>query len=225
MRTWELKTWICVNFNQPHFEIFINHKVVSKQLKSMMMSFWINLLVNSFYCVCCQWLHLRNDVFFNTNLLFRKCLINVSLQLWIRHFIRLFVLSIIFCFLLDCIISQMNQSVCYIFEWKFFWWSSDVTLFVPISSHDSIDWHNSSITSNIKLSLLYKKWFIKILLNDVTSSNSILKCLIVLNNLLNSFKCVANVDSATSICVFSWFYNPNILSTSLWFFRIIIKLF
>lgn len=120
MRAGKFKTRICVNFNKPNFEVFINHEIIPKKFKSMVMPLWIYLFVDSLYCISSHCFHLRDDLLFQLETLLRKIHIKVSLKFHIRHFVSLFKLSIVLRMLLNCVISQMDQFICHILEGELF---------------------------------------------------------------------------------------------------------
>ncbi len=51
-RTANFKTRISVNLNKVHFEVLVDHEVVAKYFKTILVSFGINLVVNCSERIC-----------------------------------------------------------------------------------------------------------------------------------------------------------------------------
>ncbi len=96
---------------------------------------------------------------------YKFTLFKIFLKLLIRNFITTLEFPIIITFFLYSIISQMNKFILNIFQCKLFTCCTYISLFIPISFHNSIYCGNKYITSHIKLSFIIKKWIFHIFLN------------------------------------------------------------
>lgn len=87
---------------------------------------------------------------------------------------------------------------------------SDVTLFEPISFKRPIDAADKHIVTNIKFSLIVQHWVFNILLKYKSSKLTVTIFLPAFEPDYDIIKTITNCYSIASICVLTWFNNPNI---------------
>lgn len=126
-------------------------------------------------------------------------------------------LSIVIRVFLDSIVRQMNILIWTIFEWKFFTRCSQISLFIPVASHHSIQACQKHVAPEIKFPLLVQERFVQIFLDN--------KCIwfgirvnlfarydsIYLHiNIYYILQGIANNYPHSSVGEFTWFNNPYV---------------
>lgn len=59
----KLEAWVCVHFDQPRLQVFVDHEVVAEDFERAVTAVWINLSWNCFDRVCRDCLELGHDGF------------------------------------------------------------------------------------------------------------------------------------------------------------------
>jgi hypothetical protein len=113
----------------------------------------------------------------------------------------------------------MNEFVWKVLNWKLFTTCSKITISIEVSFHHSINWCEHAITPNIKLPSMNQQWLINIFLYNECSLTPLLPSII--NQLLYLTQVIRHMNSTPSICILTWFYNPNVaFSTQLLLFKL-----
>lgn len=133
-------------------------------------------------------------------------LLDIFIQFKHRDFITHLIFAVIFIFLLNSIISQMNHVVVQRIFLVFVGRGSNVPFFVPIPLDASIYLCNKSVAPNIKFSFIVKQWLIYILLDYKA-----LVPLVLVNYVANMFKSFRNFNAVSSVGVFGGFNDPDII--------------
>jgi len=136
--------------------------------------------------------------------------VKILLKLNIAEFISRFKFSIIVQSLLDGIICQMHITVRDIFQSELSAAGSQVSVAVPISLEISIYCAHQSEASDVELSIFVEQRFFNIFLYDIGSSVAV--HVDVLNQTFDVVQFAADLDSASSVGVFTWFDDPQILA-------------
>ena len=118
-------------------------------------------------------------------------------------------LPVVITLLLDCVVSQMNKSICNILKIEVLATSPKVALIVPIALEVAINCSQHSVASNVKLSVLVKERLLNVFLDNVRPLLSV--DIGVRYNLPNLREFLANLNATASIGVFSRLDYPNLL--------------
>ena len=109
-RTANLKAGIRVGLNQVDFEVFVNHKVVTENFKRILVSVWVNFLVNCTETISYKSLHRWEEISHEANGLLWEVHIEVTLEIVNAEFVCVFKLTIIIGVNLNSIVSQMYKA-------------------------------------------------------------------------------------------------------------------
>lgn len=105
----------------------------------------------------------------------------------------------------------MDDRFAYFSDIEFVRGSSYVALAEPISTHNSVQSADHHIVPYIELSVLVKKRFFDILLDDISFLSSIGMFLLLLYDVVKFINFIDYSDSLSSIRKFSWLDDPYVL--------------
>ena len=202
------ETGVGICFYEINFEIFIDHEIVSKNLKAVLNSIWVDLRSNRPEWVCDQSFHLWEQITHEVYVSLRMVLVQISLEIVDWKLISTFKFSIILWLHLDCIVCQMDVFTMKITQVKLFWWCSEIAISVHVAFQNSIYRRHHGIASDVEFSAIYQERSINVFLyyrGPTTSIGS--HRLHYWSDFRNR---ICNLNSSTSIWIFAWLYNPNI---------------
>ena len=135
--------------------------------------------------------------------------VEVLLEVGVGELVATLKLPVVITLLLDCVVSQMNKSICNILKIEVLATSPKVALIVPIALEVAINCSQHSVASNVKLSVLVKERLLNVFLDNVRPLLSV--DISVRYNLSNLREFLANLNATASIGVFSRLDYPNLL--------------
>lgn len=179
----------------------------------------VHLAPNCFHTVRGQLFKLRKNVSFKENALFCVILVQVVLKVSVGELVSSFVLTVVFCLLLDGVVCQMDQFVGQVVDCELPGWRSEITLVVEIAFHISVNTRNCCIGADVKLSLVYKQGVADVLLND---AGPLLWFSGVVDESSDLVVVLADWDALASVGILTGFNDPNIsfcscISIVVWF--------
>ena len=119
-------------------------------------------------------------------------------------------LTIILGPLLNCIIGQVNELVLELAEYVLSARRSQVAFVVDVNLQITIHCGTEHICTDVELSAMDKERIVDVLLDDACSAAIGRR---LLHNLLNLIIFTRHLNTMTSVCVFSWLDDPNVLGS------------
>ena len=202
------KTGVSICFYEVNFEIFINHEIVSENLKTVLNPIWVDLRSNRPEWVCNQSLHLREEITHEVHVSLRVVLVQISLEIVDWKLISTFKFTIILWRHLDGIVCQMNEFAMKIAQVKLFWWCSEIAISVHVAFQNSIYRCHHGIASDIKFPAMYQERSIDVFLHNRGPAASIRSHRL---HYWSDFRDrICDLNSSTSVWIFTWLDDPNI---------------
>ena len=107
-RATNFETGICVNFDQIDFKVAIDHKVVPKYLKTVLIPTRVHLVIDGPEAVSYQSLHAREEIPHKRDRLFLMISVKVPLKVIYAQLIGIFKFAVVFVIHLHSVIGQVN---------------------------------------------------------------------------------------------------------------------
>ena len=126
----------------------------------------------------------------------------------IGKFISWLKLSILFGPLLDCVICEMHQFITEIIDGVFSARCSQVPLVININLDVPIYWGHENKCPDIEFPSVDEEWVVDILLDNASATAPRGW---FFDNISNFIKVFSDLNPVTSVCIFTRFYDPNIL--------------
>ncbi len=110
-----LQAWVEVDFNQPRFEVVINHEIHPKHLEVVQLPLDIQFVEIGLDSISCHLFHLRKDILLKTVLFPHEVHVQVPLEFTVRQLIPRLVPTIVLPIFLNRIICKVYISVAEVF--------------------------------------------------------------------------------------------------------------
>lgn len=138
-----------------------------------------------------------------------KDCVKITLKISIGELISWLEFSIVLVMFLYCVVGKVYKLVVQVFHVELLRSSSYVSILKPISFLVSVYACQTYIAPDIELSFLIKERH-NVLLDDMCAWTTQSVNFFSLNDFLYLFKAFNHLYAITSVCIFSWFYQPSI---------------
>ena len=157
-----LQVRVCVALNQVDLELLVQHKVIAKYFKAVVVAVRIDGFVDGSETICDEPLHAGKQISHELHVLAVVIRVEEALEIIDRKFIRSFELPIVICMHLNSVVCEVDLSIRQVAQVKGLRTRPKVNITIHVAFENAVMGSEHCIRTHVKFPALYQQWLLDI---------------------------------------------------------------